>query len=61
MLDGIFSVIEVADVVSGLSYSVVLLVAKGATGVTDSVVLVEVTFGNDTVPVSAECQVGRGE
>lgn len=55
----IFSVVRGGDVVSGLMYGVVLLVVKGATGVTDSVVLAEV--GNDTVPVSTAGEVGRGK
>lgn len=46
--------------VSGLMYGVVLLMVKGATGVTDSVDLAEVTVGKDTVPVWTGGEVGRG-
>lgn len=56
----IASVVAGGDVVSGLMYGVVLLVMKGATGVTGSVVLAEVTVGKDTAPVSTGAEVGRG-
>lgn len=49
------------DVASGLTYDVVFLVVKGATGVTDAVLLAEVTVGKDTAPVSTGGRVGRGE
>lgn len=55
----ILSVVTGGVVVSGLMYGVVLL--KGATGVTDSVVVAEVTIGRDTVPVSIGGEVRRGE
>lgn len=50
-----------SDVASGLSYGVAFLVVKGATGVTDSVLLGEVTVGKNTAPVSTGGRVGRGE
>lgn len=56
----IFSVVTGGDV-SGPVYGVVLLVMKGETGVTDSVVLAEVPVGKDTVPVSTGGEVGRRE
>lgn len=55
----ILSVVTGGVVVSGLMYGVVLL--KGATGVTDSVVVAEVTIARDTVPVSIGGEVRRGE
>ncbi len=57
----IFAVVTRGDVVSGLMYGVVLRVVKGATGVTDSVVLAEVTVDNDTVSVSTGGEVRRGK
>lgn len=45
-------------VVSGLVCDVVLWVVKGATGVTDCVVLVEVGAGTDTVPTRDIGMVG---
>lgn len=48
------------DVVSGRTYGVVFLVVKGASGVTDSLVLAEVTVGKDTAPVLTGGRVGRG-
>lgn len=56
-----FSGVTGVDVVSGRTYGVVLLVAKGATGVIDSVVLAEVIVGKDKVPVATGGEVGRGE
>lgn len=56
----ILSVVTRGDVVSGLMTGVVLLVVKGPTGVTDSVVLAEVPVGKDVVPVSMGGEVGRG-
>lgn len=57
----IFSVVAGGVVVSGPAYGVVLLVIKGAGGVTDSVVVAEVTTGKDTVSVSTGGEAGRGE
>lgn len=48
-------------VVSGIMTGVVLLVMRGATGVTDLVVLAEVTVGKDVVSVLTGGEVGRGE
>lgn len=53
--------VTVGVVISGLMYDVVFLVAKGATGVTDSVVFAEVAAGKDRVPVSTGGGVGTGE
>lgn len=47
--------------VSGRMCGVVLLVVKGDTGVTDSVVFTNVTFGRGTVIVSTEGDFGKGE
>lgn len=49
------------DVVSGIMTGVVLLVMRGATGMTDLVVLAEVTVGKDVVSVLMGGEVGRGE
>lgn len=60
----VFSVVTMETsgaVVLGLVRTVVLRVVKGATGVTDSVVLAEVTVGKETVPVSAGGKGGPGE
>lgn len=57
----ILSVVTGGVVVSGLMYGVVLLMVKGATCATDSVVVAEVTIGRDTVPVSIGGEVRRGE
>lgn len=62
-LDGvagrILSVVTGTNVVSGLTAGVVLLVAKGATGVADSVV--SLTIGGDVHPISAGGEVLSGK